>query len=474
MLPMFLASLLSAFAGAWMFAAAPFTVTMKSAGYSARSDGETVTVTRVEPKSVAAEAGLQKGMKVTGITQPPRGFTRVPLPQLDATDLQDALTPQPAETLWLQVETKRGSDQLILKSREPLPDNPFPVVPLTDAQQARLTPNQASRYQQRLVQFAVEAMRRPQVEARQNTTAYVMKGKLSGIDGGGATPLWLHPSIELRHTCGDSLEKMELSSAAGNVNLTLRPEDATQAGGPIQLAPPLWPMQQVLRCEGAPTALQQTLHVKLACKGRPPAEHDFNVKLTVRCDDLHSQPGPAQPPLVLEEPKDFLVGDTTPLQMKVFAHQLVPRPTEATLVELDAQGQVLRRLTPVPMGKNAHEPGLPLQVTLDTTARRTARLALDVRFSDGSTWLSEPQTREIRTRAQVEGLRREALETNARASAFLEELNDTFSEPCDDVPTTMKWILAHPAIEAAHTGFRKLHYKVKGSSHFSVFMCGYD
>ncbi|RKG83061.1 hypothetical protein D7W79_00855 [Corallococcus exercitus] len=471
---MFLASLLSVFTGAWLFAAAPFTVTMKSAGYSARSDGKTVTVTRVVPKSVAAEAGLEKGMKVTGVPQPFRAFIKVPLPQLGATDLQDALTPQPAEDLWLRVETKRGPDQLILKSREPLPDNPFPVMPLTAAQQERLTPLQANRYQARMVQSAMEAMRRPRAELRQRTTAYVVKGRLTGIDGGGATPLWLHPSMELRTPCGDRLEKVELSSATGDVNLTLRPGDAGASGGSFELAPPLWPVQQVLQCKDTATALERTLHVKLSCEGLPPGEHDVSVKLTVRCDDLHSQPGPAQPPLVLEEPKDFLVGDKTPLQMKVFAHQLVPRPTEATLVELDAQGQVLRRLTPVPLGKNAHEPGLPLQVTLDTTARRTARLALEVRFSDGSTWLSEPQTREIRTPAQVEALRREALEVNDRATAFLEDLHDRFSAPCGDVPTTMKWILAHPAIEAAHTGYYKLYYKVKGSSHFSVFMCGYD
>lgn len=101
---MFLASLLSVFAGAWMFAAAPFTVTMKSAGYSASSDGETVTVTRVEPKSVAAEAGLQPGMKVKSISMPARAFIKVPLAQLGAADLQDALTPQPGESLWLKVD----------------------------------------------------------------------------------------------------------------------------------------------------------------------------------------------------------------------------------------------------------------------------------------------------------------------------------------------------------------------------------
>lgn len=471
---MFLASLLSVFAGAWMFAAAPFTVTMKSAGYSARSDGKTVTVTQVVPKSVAAEAGLQKGMKVTGIDQPFRAFIQMPLAQLSAADLQDALTPQPSEGLWLRVETRQGPDLRILKSREPLPDNPFPVVPLTPAQQQRLTLLQANLYQERITRLAIESMKRPRVEVRQGTTAYVMKGKLTGIDGGGATPLWLHPSIELRAPCRDTLEKLELSSATGNVNLTLRPEDAREAGGPFELAPPLWPMQQVLQCEDNPTSLEQTLHLKLNCKGLPPEEQDVTLKLKVRCDDQHSFPGSAQPPLVLGEPKDFLVGDKTPLRLEVFAHQLIPRPTEATLVELDAQGQVSRRLAPVPLGKNAREPGQPLQVMLDTTAKRTARLALDVRFSDGSTWLSEPQTREIRTPAQVEDLRREKAETNAREVAFLKSLHDEFDAPCDDLPTTMKWIRAHPAIESASGGGRKISYKVKGNPYSSTFLCDYD
>ncbi|NOK34866.1 hypothetical protein HMI49_16830 [Corallococcus exercitus] len=473
---MFLASLLSVFAGAWLFAAAPFTVTMKSAGYSARSDGKTVTVTRVVPGSVAAEAGLEKGMKVTGVPQPFRAFIKVPLPQLGATDLQDALTPQPAEDLWLRVETKRGPDQLILKSREPLPDNPFPVMPLTAAQQERLTPLQANRYQARMVQSAMEAMRRPRAELRQRTTAYVVKGRLTGIDGGGATPLWLHPSMELRTPCGDRLEKVELSSATGDVNLTLRPGEAGEPGGPFELAPPLWPVQQVLQCKSTPTDLERTLHVKLSCKGLPPGEQDVSVKLTVHCDEPYGASRRAQPPLVLGEPKDFLVGDKTPLQLEVFAHQLIPRPTEVTVVELDAQGQVTRRLAPAPMGKNAREPGQRLQLTLDTTARRTARLALEARFSDGSTWLSEPQTREIRTRAQVEALRREALEANDRADAFLEDLHDRFSAPCADLPTTMKWILAHPAIESAQGTSGKIYYRVKGSAspYSAVFMCGYD
>ncbi|MFB1481701.1 hypothetical protein [Corallococcus sp. RDP092CA] len=150
---MFLASLLSVFAGAWMFAAAPFTVTMKSAGDSARSDG-----------------------------------------------------PQPAEAPWLRVETRQGPDQRILKSREPLPDNPFPVMPLTAAQQARLTPMQHSRDQQ---QLAIDMFRRPRIDASQSTTVYVLEGKLSGVEGGGATPLWLHPDIPLGISCSNGPEKVK-------------------------------------------------------------------------------------------------------------------------------------------------------------------------------------------------------------------------------------------------------------------------
>ncbi|WP_147445683.1 hypothetical protein [Corallococcus aberystwythensis] len=470
---MFLASLLSVFAGAWMFAAAPFTVTMKSAGYSARSDGETVTITRVEPKSVAKEAKLRVGMKVKRITMPARAFIKVPLAQLDATDLQDALTPQPAESLWLQVEPPpKGTTQVILKSREPLPDNPFPSIPLTQARLERLTPMQSGLYYARLQQAFLEEPEQPRLEFKQDTTAYVMKGKLVGVEGGGATSLWLHPSLDMKTTCRTGLEKLELSGTVKGFDFTLQPEGARHDGEPFAVAPALWPIPNVLQqCAGSPKPLEKSLHVKLTCKGKPPLERDVTVKLAVRCDI----PSPViRQPLALREPRNFRVGDKTPLQVQVSAHQLIPRPTEATLVEVDAEGQVTRRLAPLPMGKNAHESSLQVEVPLDTTVARTARLALEARFPDGSTWLSEPQTREIRTPAQVEELRREAAGANARTSAFLEDLDDKFGVPCDDMPTTLKWILAHPSIESARGGGRKLHYKVKGSTDFHVFMCDYD
>ncbi|NOJ92223.1 hypothetical protein D7W82_05700 [Corallococcus sp. CA049B] len=65
---------------------------------------------------------------------------------------------------------------------------------------------------------------------------------------------------------------------------------------------------------------------------------------------------------------------------------------------------------PLPIGRNAHASSIPVEVALDTTVARTARLALEARYSDGSTWLSEPRTREIRSQAQQEVDDREAVE----------------------------------------------------------------
>ncbi|NRD43339.1 PDZ domain-containing protein [Corallococcus exiguus] len=469
---MFLASLLSAFAGAWLFAAAPFTVTMKSAGYSARSDGETVTVTRVEPKSVAAEAGLQVGMQVKRIDMPPRAFIKVPLAQLDATDLQDALTPQPAESLWLKVDPHpKGTTQVILQSREPLPDNLFPSVPLTQAQMERLTPMQFGLYHGRLQQAFVAEQEQPRLEFKQDTTAYVMKGKLVGVEGGGATSLWLHPSLDVRTTCRTGLEQLEVSGTVKGLDFTLRPEGTRHNGEPFEVAPALWAIPNVLQqCEGSPKPLEKSLHVKLICKGKPPLERDVTVKLAVRCD----MPSPvSRRPLYLREPWNFMVGDKTPLQMLVSAHQLIPRPTEATLVEVDADGQVIRRLRPLPMGKNARESSIQVEVPLDTTVARTVTLALEARFSDGSTWISEPDTREIRSQAQLEAEHREVMEAHAKMAAFEKRFAAKFKDPCADLPATEKWLEAQPDIEyaSAEEDGHSFSYKVKGALAPLIFSC---
>ncbi|MBN8465320.1 hypothetical protein JYJ95_02275 [Corallococcus exiguus] len=470
---MFLASLLSAFAGAWVFAAAPFTVTMKSAGYSARSDGETVTVTQVEPKSVAAKAGLQPGMQVKRIDMPPRAFIKVPLAQLDAADLQDALTPQPAESLWLKVDPHpKGTTQVILQSREPLPANMFPNVPLTEAQLERLTPMQFGLYHGRLQMAFVEQQDQPRLEIKQDTTAYVMKGKLVGVEGGGATSLWLHPSLDVRTTCRTGLETLEVSGKLVGFDFTLRPEDARHDGEPVAVTPAFWPVPAVLRqCDGSPKPLERPVHVKLICKGKPPLERDVNVKLTVRCDTAAPM---TRQPLYLREPWDFMVGDKTPLQVQVSAHQLIPRPMEATLVEVDAEGQVTRRLRPpLPIGKNARESSLQVDVPLDTTVARTVRLAMEARFSDGSTWISEPQTREIRSPAQRDADDREAVESFAKLEAFQKRLAAKFKDPCADLPATMKWMDVQPDLEyaSAEEDGHSFAYKVKGARAPLIFSC---
>ncbi|RYZ43522.1 MAG: hypothetical protein EOO71_03430 [Myxococcaceae bacterium] len=476
---MFLSSLLSVFTGAGLLAAVPFTVTVKSAGYSARSDGETVTVTQVVKKGIADKAGLQTGMTLLRISMPMRGFTsRTPLPQLNEADLQDALTPQPGEYLELNVASKdpkkKGPPSVFLQSREPVPDNPFPIVPIPKEQLSRLTSQQMNLYFVRLAQSANEARNQPVLKTEQETTAHVVKGRLEGVDGGGYTTLQVHPRLILEADCHSALEKVELSSDAGFKALTLRPAATDRTAERFVLDLPLWKTQDVVQgCTSARTALERTLRVRLSCQGKPALERDVPVKLTVSCSDtLPETLSYARKVLFLREPYEVLVGDKEPLTVDVWLERIIPRPTEAALVELDAGGKVLKRVMALPIPADPRE-RQTLQAPLDTTSARTLRLAVEARFADGSNWVGAPETREIRTQEQVDALTRQVVEGRAKMDAFEKRFAAKFADPCKDLPATMKWLQAQTDLEyaSAEEDGHSFSYKVKGALAPLVFSC---
>ena len=76
---MSLAVMTSALTSAWLLTAAPISATIEPLGFSVRSDGEKVTVTRVKRGSVAADAGLEPGMRIEQIDAPQRRFARGPI-----------------------------------------------------------------------------------------------------------------------------------------------------------------------------------------------------------------------------------------------------------------------------------------------------------------------------------------------------------------------------------------------------------
>ncbi|WAM28601.1 PDZ domain-containing protein [Myxococcus sp. NMCA1] len=100
---MFLAFMTSALTSAWLLTAAPVFVTVEPLGFTVRSDGEKVTVTRVKRGSVAARVGLEPGMRIERIDAPRRRFARGPIAKLSQVDLHDALIPTWDEPLLLQV-----------------------------------------------------------------------------------------------------------------------------------------------------------------------------------------------------------------------------------------------------------------------------------------------------------------------------------------------------------------------------------
>ncbi|RKG92781.1 hypothetical protein D7V88_04800 [Corallococcus terminator] len=438
---MFLSSLLSVFTGAWMLAAVPFTVTVKSAGYSARSDGETVTVTQVVKKGSADKAGLKTGMTLLRISMPVRSFTsHTPLPLLNEADLLDALTPQPGEYLELRVASKgpkkKGPGSVLIQSREPVPDNPFPVMPLSKEQLERLSAQQMGLYFARLAQSTNEAMSGPVFRVSQKTTAYVAKERLEGVEGGGYTPLQVHPRLILELDCGGPLEKVELRGDAGFQARTLRPDAANSTAARFVVDPPLWTSEDVVQgCASARTTHMRTLHGSLSCQGRPVMERDIPVTLTVSCDEsIPQRVASARDLLSLEEPWDILVGDTAPLNVAVYLDRLIPRPTEVALVELDEGGKAVQRHATLELPQELQ--AQKLQVSLDTTRARTARLAVKVRFADGGIWMSEPQKRLIRSKEQVEA--------NAKLEPLAERLGEKFKDPCADLAATNAWLNEQP------------------------------
>ncbi|RKH44871.1 PDZ domain-containing protein [Corallococcus sicarius] len=471
---MFLNSLLSVFAGAWLLAAAPFTVTVKSAGYSARSDGETVTVSQVIKKGLADKAGLKKGMTLLSITMPIRPFTsNTPLAQLNKAELQDALTPPPGELLELRVASD-GPGSVLLQSREPFPDNPFPVVPLAKEQLERLTPLQMNLYFARLSQFASEARNQPVLKTEQETTAHVVKGRLEGVEGGGYTSLQVHPRLILDAECQSPLEKVELRGGAGFKALTLRPDAPDRTGKRFVLDLPLWKAGDVVQaCARARTSLERTLHVRMSCQGRPALERDVPVKLTVSCSDtLPATLSYERKVLFLEKPYEFLVGDKEPLTVQVWLERLMPRPAKAALVELDAGGKVLKRIMEIPIPADPRE-RQTFQVPLDTTTSHTVRLAIEARFADGTTWLGAPETREIRTQEQVDARTRRVVEGRAKMDAFEKRFAEQFNDPCVDLPATMKWLQAQSDLEyaSAEESGHSFSYKVEGALAPLIFSC---
>ncbi|RKH20666.1 hypothetical protein D7X74_03555 [Corallococcus sp. CA047B] len=473
---MFLASLLSVFTGAWLLAATPFTVTVKSAGYSARSDGETVTVTQVVKKGLADTAGLQTGMTLVRIITPIRRFTsRAPLPQLTEDELLDALTPPPGELLQLTVASKdpkkKGPGSVFLQSREPVPDNMFPVVPLPKEKLERLTMLQMNYYFARLAQAAEAEKNKPTLEAEQETRAYVVKGQLAGVMGGGFTPLQTHARLILKADCHSPLEKVELSGGAGFQALTLRPDSANQTYKRFVVDLPLWPVRDVVQgCASPRPPFERTLSVGMSCQGKPVLKRDVPVKLTVHCEEpLPGEVTYGRQVLYLVDPWEFLVGDTKPLLARVSLDKLIPRPAEATLVELDAAGKVSRRHASLPTDSHEQE----LKLTLDTKEARTARLAVEVRFADGSHWMSASETREILSQEQVDARTRRVVEARAKLDAFEKRFFEKFDDPCKDLPATMKWLQAQTDLEyaSAEKDGHSFSYKVKGALAPLAFSC---
>jgi hypothetical protein len=308
------------------------------------------------------------------------------------------------------------------------------------------------------------------------TTAFVVKGQLEGVDWGGFTPRWVHPRLSLNANCPGLLRKVELRGANAKLLRTLTmPADSTLYGTRFNLDLPVWSTQEIVRqCKTGNAGLERSLNATLFCQGQREQKHAFVVKLLVSCDAPVPERVAAVRDLMLSLGAPygaFRVGATEPLTVGVELTRLTPRPTEANVVEVDAGGKVVRRLAPLALPEELR--GQQLQVSLDTKEARTARVAVEARFSDGSTWVGSAKTQEIITDTAWKERQQAWDDSDGKMQAFEVRFSEKFKDRCADLDATMKWLREQPEIKAASVteSGHNFYYEVQGAVSGISYMC---
>ncbi|RKH11923.1 hypothetical protein D7X74_24560 [Corallococcus sp. CA047B] len=465
-----LSAVTSLFTTTWLLAAAPFTVAVEPVGFSVRSDGARVSITQVVPGGPADRAGLEAGMRVQSIVSPVRAFAQGPIGKLGRRDLHDALQPTWDEPLILTVGKTPQEGHLVSVQRDDArPAEEFPPGPLTLKQLERLTLSQQARYHP--ARFSSPQGRDPEDEPsltlHHESQAWVKKGQLQGLTGGGHTGLWIHPQLQLDSNCPARIEKVELRGLGPGLprTLTPAPED-TNPWQQFDFDLPLWSLRDVTKaCAAGKTSLTASLRAALSCQGEPVLQKTLPVKLTLTCH----QPPPEDVTdtldlVALRGEEEFLVGAKAVVTVEVMRLDTeVPQVEAATVVEVDDQGKELRRVITLPVPAGTEE--LKTEVTLDTTTARTVRLAAELRFPDGSTRRTTAQQVPILTPELVAARQKEEEAGGERLQAFTARFSKEWKSPCANVPATVAWLQKQPEIASASgdKGGHHFSYQVKGS-----------
>lgn len=480
---MVLAVMMSALASA-LLSATPVPVSIEPLGFSVQSDGEQVTVTVVKKGSVAAKAGLKRGMRIERIDMPQRPFARGPIGKLNETDLHDALIPTWDEPL--RVRVREGEEQrfLVLARKDRPPASEFPVIPLHAEQLQRLTYIQQARYFAHLASYRPareqEPKRKPELKLEHEATARVVGGKLKRLEGGGFTPAWVYVRATLDASCERPLEKVVLRGTTPGMPRTFtRSPGSPESYARFAVDLPLWKPAAVARvCASKVSSLEVKLRGELYCKGVPVRKTALTVKLAVACEQASEEDDfPEKFSLrVLDRPgatlpaNQLVVGSHGAIELYAYLGNLTPRPSEVSLVELDARGEVSRRLVHRKVTAEEREPKFPIE--LDTKEPRIVLLALEVKFPDGSVQVGAPEEVKLLTEEQIAEQRRSIEEAYARMQAFERKLGAAWKDPCDKLEDTVAWLKDQPEIEwASGEGRHSFSYKVKGALAPLIFSC---
>lgn len=444
-------------------AAAP--VHIESLGFTVEVQEDAVNVIEVTPGSSAEAAGLTVGVRIDRVMQPTYLFGSGPLARLSPSDLHDRLSTTHLEPLTFTGFVDGKRKVLSIKRIDPPPKEAAPKV-LPPDQVKRLSTMQMSIYYAQLATLMRPAPRPPALvlSYQGQVTARITPNGVLGVASGAATSEWIYFDDFLRYSCpGAPMRSIELSGPAPVTKVLATSNDASLQGGSTKAQIPFWRVKDARQAcrRGEKTLASVVLLATVRCEGQEPLTMNFSLPLELEC-----VAGPLEASRAsrrsMRGAERLIVGGPGSLEVPVGWNVLRPTPMKVTIVELDAEGGLSKRLNAVPPPPGERD-SVTVKVDLDTSKERSLTLGLELHFPDGTVALRPLQPVAIVTQATVDEEQRAFAATAVKFKDVRERLQKQFKDPCAKPDATVAWLSKQPGVELAtnHEG-HNLSYVVDG------------
>lgn len=257
-----------------------------------------------------------------------------------------------------------------------------------------------------------------------------------------ASDEWIYLVGAVAYSCPSSpLQSIELSGGDEMKTQLAAPMKRSRRSGEILGSIPLWRTEDAkAACKKGEKTLRSSISATVTCEGEQPVVVPFSVPLELNCS--RKQPFP---PANFQNPwsrigSTLKLGKPGNLKLEVPWSKVRPTPVSATVVELDAAGEVANRFMSLqPRGDATTD---SVEVTLDTSAERRTVLGLELKF-DGHTAIKPLRVVDVRNEE------RELESVLERSMAVINRLFAAIPNPCAKREEALAWLRKQPEVSSA-------------------------